>query len=56
MENVNSTLIQKDIIIFSNYNVVVHLMFDFVPKAGIIYNKTGLNFYNNTIAFEETLN
>ena len=28
-------------------------MFEFTPKAGIIYNKTGLDFYNGTIAFEE---
>ena len=34
--NVNSTLIQKDIIIFSNYNVVVHLMFSFIPKLFFI--------------------
>ena len=31
MENVNSTLIQKDIIIFSSYNVVVRLTFEFTP-------------------------
>ena len=30
-------------------------MFDFIPKAGIIYNKTGRNFYGNTIAFEERI-
>ena len=28
-------------------------MFNFTPKAGIIYNKTGLNFYNNNIAYEQ---
>lgn len=32
MENVNSTLIQKDIIIFSSYNVVVRLTFDSAPR------------------------
>ena len=44
---VNSTLIQKDIIIFSSYNVVVRLTFDWKPNLVLIVASTLEHSYEN---------